>query len=147
MTTRTKYEFTKANALSIAMAVLNSVDDSTISAAIADVLGDKAKEVHTVENLKRRISHEVHITNAVKPRVESVKAKENAKFADTFAAEHADGEPFTLNDICERFEFRNTKGGLSYAKATAVINILIADGRAQKLTPVKGKMVYSIKTA
>lgn len=138
-TTRTKFQFTDYQMFAALMSVAGEVSPEVIKSA----LGDKYDpEKHTPENLARKVSHKLHVLkeNAAKPKAPSKAAVENRKIAELVATAHADGEPFTLNDVMtEHPETIKT-----FSKAGVIVNVLLADKRVRKAAPINNKTAYVI---
>lgn len=110
---------------------------------IREVLGDTYKaDVHTVENFDRKVSHKYHVLkeNAAKPKAPSKTAKLNKALAEQVAAEFADGEPFTLNDVMSKHPAEVK----TFSKAGVVVNVLLAEKRVRKAAPINNKTAYVI---
>ena len=110
---------------------------------IREVLGDAYKaDVHTVENFDRKVSHKYHVLkeNAAKPKVLSETAQLNKELAEKVAAEFADGEPFTLNDVMSKHPAEVK----TFSKAGVVVNVLLAEKRVRKAAPINNKTAYVI---
>lgn len=139
-TTRTKFQFTDYQMFAIlAKGGTKGVTDDLIR----EVLGDAYKaDVHTVENFDRKVSHKYHVLkeSAAKPKAPSKTAELNKKLAEQVAAEFANGEPFTLNDVMINHpnEVRN------FSKAGVVVNVLLAEKRVRKAAPINNKTAYAI---
>lgn len=139
-TTRTKFKFTDYQMFAIlAQGGTKGVTDDLIR----KVIGDAYKaDVHTVENFDRKVSHKFHVLkeNAAKPKAPSETAQLNKALAEQVAAEFANGEPFTLNDVMIQhpYEIR------TFAKASMVVNVLLAEKRVRKAAPINNKTAYVI---
>lgn len=110
---------------------------------IREVLGDTYKaDVHTVENFDRKVSHKYHVLkeNAAKPKVQSKTAELNKALAEQVAAEFADGEPFTLNDVM----INHPAEVRTFSKAGVIVNVLLAEKRVRKAAPINNKTAYVI---
>lgn len=110
---------------------------------IREVLGDTYKaDVHTVENFDRKVSHKYHVLkeNAAKPKAPSKTAELNKALAEQVAAEFADGEPFTLNDVM----IKHPNDVRTFSKAGVVVNVLLAEKRVRKAAPINNKTAYVI---
>ena len=110
---------------------------------IRKVMGDAYKaDVHTVENFDRKVSHKFHVLkeNAAKSKAPSETAQLNKALAEQVAAEFADGEPFTLNDIM----IKHPNEVRTFSKAGVVANVLIAEKRVRKAAPINNKTAYVI---
>lgn len=110
---------------------------------IREVLGDTYKaDVHTVENFDRKVSHKYHVLkeNAAKPKAPSKTAELNKALAEQVAAEFADGEPFTLNDVM----IKHPNEVRTFSKAGVVVNVLLAEKRVRKAAPINNKTAYVI---
>ena len=110
---------------------------------IREVLGDAYKaDVHTVENFNRKVSHKYHVLkeNAAKPKAPSETAQLNKALAEKVAAEFADGEPFTLNDVMGK----HPNEVKTFSKAGVVVNVLLAEKRVRKAAPINNKVAYVI---
>ena len=110
---------------------------------IREVLGDTYKaDVHTVENFDRKVSHKYHVLkeNAAKPKAPSKTAEFNKALAEQVAAEFADGEPFTLNDVM----IKHPNEVRTFSKAGVVVNVLLAEKRVRKAAPINNKTAYVI---
>lgn len=110
---------------------------------IREVLGDTYKaDVHTVENFDRKVSHKYHVfkENAAKPKAPSETAELNKALAEQVAAEFADGEPFTLNDVM----IKHPNEVRTFSKAGVVVNVLLAEKRVRKAAPINNKTAYVI---
>lgn len=139
-TTRTKFQFTDYQMFAVlAKGGTKGVTDDLIR----EVLGDTYKaDVHTVENFDRKVSHKYHVLkeNAAKPKAPSKTAQLNKALAEQVAAEFADGEPFTLNDVMGKHpnEVR------TFSKAGVIVNVLLAEKRVRKAAPINNKTAYVI---
>ena len=110
---------------------------------IRKVMGDAYKaDVHTVENFDRKVSHKFHVLkeNAAKPKAPSETAQLNKALAEQVAAEFADGEPFTLNDVM----IKHPNEVKTFSKAGVVVNVLLAEKRVRKAAPINNKTAYVI---
>lgn len=139
-TTRTKFQFTDYQMFAIlAQGGTKGVTDDLIR----KVMGDAYKaDVHTVENFDRKISHKYHVLkeNAAKPKAPSKTAQLNKALAEQVAAEFADGEPFTLNDVMAKHPAEVK----TFSKAGVVVNVLLAEKRVRKAEPINNKTAYVI---
>lgn len=139
-TTRTKFQFTDYQMFAIlAKGGTKGVTDDLIR----EVLGDAYKaDVHTVENFDRKVSHKYHVLkeNAAKPKALSETAQLNKELAEKVAAEFADGEPFTLNDVMSKHPAEVK----TFSKAGVVVNVLLAEKRVRKAAPINNKTAYVI---
>lgn len=139
-TTRTKFQFTDYQMFAVlAKGGTKGVTDDLIR----EVLGDTYKaDVHTVENFDRKVSHKYHVLkeNAAKPKVPSKTAELNKALAEQVAAEFADGEPFTLNDVM----IKHPAEVRTFSKAGVVVNVLLAEKRVRKAAPINNKTAYVI---
>lgn len=139
-TTRTKFQFTDYQMFAIlAKGGTKGVTDDLIR----EVLGDAYKaDVHTVENFDRKVSHKYHVLkeNAAKPKAPSETAQLNKALAEQVAAEFADGEPFTLNDVM----IKHPNEVRTFSKAGVVVNVLLAEKRVRKAAPINNKTAYVI---
>ena len=110
---------------------------------IREVLGDTYKaDVHTVENFDRKVSHKYHVLkeNAAKPKAPSKTAELNKALAEQVAAEFADGEPFTRNDVM----IKHPAEIKTLSKAGVIVNALLAEKRVRKAAPINNKTAYVI---
>lgn len=139
-TTRTKFQFTDYQMFAVlAKGGTKGVTDDLIR----EVLGDTYKaDVHTVENFDRKVSHKYHVLkeNAAKPKAPSQTAELNKALAEQVAAEFADGEPFTLNDVM----IKHPAEVRTFSKAGVVVNVLLAEKRVRKAAPINNKTAYII---
>lgn len=139
-TTRTKFQFTDYQMFAIlAQGGTKGVTDDLIR----KVMGDAYKaDVHTVENFDRKVSHKFHVLkeNVAKPKAPSETAQLNKALAEQVAAEFADGEPFTLNDVM----IKHPNEVRTFAKAGVVVNVLFAEKRVRKAAPINNKTAYVI---
>lgn len=139
-TTRTKFQFTDYQMFAVlAKGGTKGVTDDLIR----EVLGDTYKaDVHTVENFDRKVSHKYHVLkeNAAKPKAPSKTVKLNKALAEQVAAEFADGEPFTLNDVM----IKHPAEVRTFSKAGVVVNVLLAEKRVRKAAPINNKTAYVI---
>lgn len=139
-TTRTKFQFTDYQMFAVlAKGGTKGVTDDLIR----EVLGDTYKaDVHTVENFDRKVSHKYHVLkeNAAKPKAPSKTAELNKALAEQVAAEFADGEPFTLNDVM----IKHSNEVRTFSKAGVVVNVLLAEKRVRKAAPINNKTAYVI---
>lgn len=139
-TTRTKFQFTDYQMFAVlAKGGTKGVTDDLIR----EVLGDTYKaDVHTVENFDRKVSHKYHVLkeNAAKPKAPSKTALQNKALAEQVAAEFADGEPFTLNDVM----IKHPNEVRTFSKAGVVVNVLLAEKRVRKAAPINNKTAYVI---
>ena len=139
-TTRTKFQFTDYQMFAIlAQGGTKGVTDDLIR----KVMGDAYKaDVHTVENFDRKVSHKYHVLkeNAAKPKAPSKTAQLNKALAEQVAAEFADGEPFTLNDVMAKHPAEVK----TFSKAGVVVNVLLAEKRVRKAAPINNKTAYVI---
>ena len=110
---------------------------------IRKVIGDAYKaDVHTVENFDRKVSHKFHVLkeNVAKSKAPSETAQLNKALAEQVAAEFADGEPFTLNDVM----IKHPNEVRTFSKAGVVVNVLLAEKRVRKAAPINNKTAYVI---
>lgn len=139
-TTRTKFQFTDYQMFAIlAQGGTKSVTDDLIR----KVIGDAYKaDVHTVENFDRKVSHKFHVLkeNAAKSKAPSETAQLNKALAEQVAAEFANGEPFTLNDVM----IKHPNEVRTFSKAGVVVNVLLAEKRVRKAAPINNKTAYVI---
>lgn len=139
-TTRTKFQYTDYQMFAIlAQGGTKGVTDDLIR----KVMGDAYKaDVHTVENFDRKVSHKFHVLkeNAAKPKAPSETAQLNKALAEKVAAEFADGEPFTLNDVM----IKHPNEVRTFSKAGVVVNVLLAEKRVRKAAPINNKTAYVI---
>lgn len=139
-TTRTKFQFTDYQMFAVlAKGGTKGVTDDLIR----EVLGDTYKaDVHTVENFDRKVSHKYHVLkeNAAKPKAPSKTANLNKALAEQVAAEFADGEPFTLNDVM----IKHPAEVRTFSKAGVIVNVLLAEKRVRKAAPINNKTAYVI---
>lgn len=139
-TTRTKFQYTDYQMFAIlAQGGTKGVTDDLIR----KVMGDAYKaDVHTVENFDRKVSHKFHVLkeNAAKPKAPSETAQLNKALAEQVAAEFADGEPFTLNDVM----IKHPNEVRTFSKAGVVVNVLLAEKRVRKAAPINNKTSYII---
>lgn len=139
-TTRTKFQFTDYQMFAVlSKGGTKGVTDDLIR----EVLGDTYKaDVHTVENFDRKVSHKYHVLkeNAAKPKAPSETAQLNKALAEQVAAEFADGEPFTLNDVM----IKHPNEVRTFSKAGVVVNVLLAEKRVRKAAPINNKTAYVI---
>lgn len=139
-TTRTKFQYTDYQMFAIlAQGGTKGVTDDLIR----KVMGDAYKaDVHTVENFDRKVSHKFHVLkeNAAKPKALSETAQLNKVLAEQVAAEFADGEPFTLNDVM----IKHPNEVRTFSKAGVVVNVLLAEKRVRKAAPINNKTAYVI---
>lgn len=139
-TTRTKFQFTDYQMFAIlAQGGTKGVTDDLIR----KVMGDAYKaDVHTVENFDRKVSHKFHVLkeNAAKPKAPSKTTQLNKALAEQVAAEFADGEPFTLNDVM----IKHPNEVRTFSKAGVVVNVLLSEKRVRKAAPINNKTAYII---
>lgn len=139
-TTRTKFQFTDYQMFAVlAKGGTKGVTDDLIR----EILGDTYKaDVHTVENFDRKVSHKYHVLkeNAAKPKAPSKTAELNKALAEQVAAEFANGEPFTLNDVM----IKHPNEVKTFSKAGVVVNVLLAEKRVRKAAPINNKTAYVI---
>lgn len=139
-TTRTKFQYTDYQMFAIlAQGGTKGVTDDLIR----KVMGDAYKaDVHTVENFDRKVSHKFHVLkeNAAKPKAPSETARLNKALAEKVAAEFADGEPFTLNDVM----IKHPNEVRTFSKARVVVNVLLAEKCVRKAAPINNKTAYVI---
>lgn len=139
-TTRTKFQFTDYQMFAVlAKGGTKGVTDDLIR----EVLGDAYNaDVHTIENFDRKVSHKYHVLkeNAAKPKAPSKAAKLNKALAEQVAAEFADGEPFTLNDVM----IKHPNEVRTFSKAGVIVNVLLAEKRVRKAAPINNKTAYVI---
>lgn len=139
-TTRTKFQFTDYQLFAIlAQGGTKGVTDDLIR----KVMGDAYKaDVHTVENFDRKVSHKFHVLkeNAAKPKAPSETTQLNKALAEQVAAEFANGEPFTLNDVM----IKHPNEVRTFSKAGVVVNVLLAEKRVRKVAPINNKTAYVI---
>ena len=134
-TTRTKFQFTDYQMFAVlAKGGTKGVTDDLIR----EVLGDTYKaDVHTVENFDRKVSHKYHV---LKEKALSKTAELNKALAEQVAAEFADGEPFTLNDVM----IKHPAEVRTFSKAGVIVNVLLAEKRVRKAAPINNKTAYVI---
>ena len=139
-TTRTKFPYTDYQMFAIlAQGGTRGVTDDLIR----KVMGDAYKaDVHTIENFDRKVSHKFHVLkeNAAKPKAPSETAQLNKALAEKVAAEFANGEPFTLNDVMSK----HPDEVKTFSKAGVVVNVLLAEKRVRKAAPINNKTAYII---
>lgn len=139
-TTRTKLQFTDYQMFAIlAQGGTKGVTDDLIR----KVMGDAYKaDVHTVENFDRKVSHKFHVLkeNAAKHKAPSETAQLNKALAEQVAAEFANGEPFTLNDVM----IKHPNEVRTFSKAGVVVNVLLAEKRVRKAAPINNNTAYVI---
>lgn len=139
-TTRIKFQFTDYQMFAIlSQGGTKGVTDDLIR----KVMGDAYKaDIHTVENFDRKISHKFHVLkeNAEKPKAPSKTAQLNKALAEKVAAEFADGEPFTLNDVM----IKHPAEVKTFSKAGVIVNVLLAEKRVRKAEPINNKTAYVI---
>lgn len=70
----------------------------------------------------------------------TVNHKDNKALAEQVAAEFADGEPFTLNDVMGKHPAEVK----TFSKAGVVVNVLLAEKRVRKAAPINNKTAYVI---
>lgn len=125
-------------------AALVNVAGEVSPEVIKSALGDNYDpEKHTPENLARKVSHKFHVLkeNAAKPKAPSKTAELNKALAEQVAAEFADGEPFTLNDVMAKHPAEVK----TFNKACVVVNVLLAEKRVRKAAPINNnKTAYVI---
>ena len=138
-TTRTKFQFTDYQMFAALVSVAGEVSPDVIKSALGD---NYDPEKHTPENLARKVSHKFHVLkeNAAKPKAPSKTAQLNKALAEKVAAEFADGEPFTLNDIM----INHPAEVKTFSKAGVVVNVLLAEKRVRKAAPINNKTAYVI---
>ena len=138
-TTRTKYQFTDYQMFAALVNVAGEVSPEVIAKALGD---NYDPEKHTPENLARKVSHKFHVLkeNAAKPKAPSKTALLNKALAEQVAAEFADGEPFTLNDVMAK----HPADIKTFSKAGVVVNVLLAEKRVRKAAPINNKTAYVI---
>lgn len=139
-TTRTKFQFTDYQMFAI---LAQGGTKGVTNDLIRKVMGDAYKaDVHTVENFDRKVSHKFHVSkeNAAKLKAPSKTAQLNKALAEQVAAEFADGEPFTLNDVM----IKHPNEARTFSKAGVVVNVLLAEKRARKAAPINNKTAYVI---
>ena len=138
-TTRAKFAFTDYQMFAVLVTVAGEVSPDTIRAAMGDAYDP---DRHTPEALARKVSHKYHVLkeNAAKPKAPSKTAQLNARLAEQVAKEFATGEPFTLNDVMAK----HTCEVPTFAKASVIVNVLLADRRVRKTAPINGKMAYTV---
>ena len=133
-----KFAFTDAQAMSIALAMANgqAPDD-----AIASVLGESRDDSHTVENLARKFSHKVHVMERAKakPAAKSKTRLANENIANAYVATLNSGDVFNLSDLMAANPTITT-----YSKAAAIINILTEQGAVTHNGSLNGKTVYKV---
>lgn len=138
-TTRTKFQFTDYQMFAALMSVAGDVSPEVIKSALGD---NYDPEKHTPENLARKVSHKFHILkeNTSKPKASSKTAQLNKELAEKVAAEFANGEPFTLNDVMSKHPAEVK----TFSKAGVVVNVLLAEKRVRKAAPINNKTAYVI---
>lgn len=139
-TTRTKFQFTDYQMFAI---LAQGGTKGVTNDLIRKVIGDAYKaDVHTVENFDRKVSHKFHVLkeNATKPKAPSETAQLNKALAEQVAAEFANGEPFTLNDVM----IKHPNEVRTFSKAGVVVNVLLAEKRVRKAAPINNKTAYVI---
>ena len=139
-TTRTKFKFTDYQMFAI---LAQGGTKGVTNDLIRKVMGDAYKaDVHTVENFDRKVSHKFHVLkeNAAKPKAPSETTQLNKALAEKVAAEFADGEPFTLNDVMSKHPTEVK----TFSKAGVVVNVLLAEKRVRKAAPINNKTAYVI---
>ena len=138
-TTRTKFQFTDYQMFAAIANVAGDISPEVIKSALGDSYDP---EKHTPENLARKVSHKLHVLkeNAAKPKAPSKTAQLNKTLAEKVAAEFANGDPFTLNDVMAKHPAEVK----TFSKAGVVVNILLADKRVRKSAPINNKTAYVI---
>ena len=138
-TTRTKFQFTDYQMFAALVNVAGDISPEVIAKALGD---NYDPEKHTPENLARKVSHKFHVLkeNAAKPKAPSKTALLNKALAEQVAAEFADGEPFTLNDVMAK----HPADIKTFSKAGVVVNVLLAEKRVRKAAPINNKTAYVI---
>ena len=140
-TTRTKFQFTDYQMFAAIVNVAGDISPDVIKSALGDSYDP---EKHTPENLARKVSHKFHVlkenTAKAKPKAPSKAAQLNKALAEQVAAEFADGEPFTLNDMMAKHPAEVK----TLSKAGVVVNILLAEKRVRKAAPINNKAAYII---
>lgn len=144
-TTRTKFQFTDYQMFAALVNVAGEVSPEIIKSALGD---NYDPEKHTPENLARKVSHKFHVLkeNGAKPKTAQLNkapsktAQLNKALAEQVAAEFADGEPFTLNDVM----IKHPNEVRTFAKAGVVVNVLLAEKRVRKAAPINNRAAYVI---
>lgn len=138
-TTRIKLQFTDYQMFAALVSVAGDISPEVIKTALGD---NYDPEKHTPENLARKVSHKLHVLkeNAAKPQAPSKTAQINKALAEKVAAEFADGEPFTLNDVMAKHPAEVK----TFSKAGVVVNILLAEKRVRKAAPINNKVAYIV---
>lgn len=139
-TTRTKFQFTDYQMFAALVNVAGDISPEVIAKALGD---NYDPEKHTPENLARKVSHKFHVLKenaANKPTAPSKTAQLNKTLAEKVAAEFADGEPFTLNDVMAKHPAEVK----TLSKAGVVVNVLLAEKRVRKAAPINNKIAYVI---
>ena len=138
-TTRTKFQFTDYQMFAALVNIAGEVSPEVIKSALGD---NYDPEKHTPENLARKVSHKFHVLkeNAAKPKAPSKTAQLNKAIAEQVAAEFADGEPFTLNDVM----IKHPADIKTFSKAGVVVNVLLSEKRVRKAAPINNKTAYVI---
>ena len=134
-TTRTKYQFTDYQMFAALVNVAGDISPEVIAKALGD---NYDPEKHTPENLARKVSHKFHVL--ARPKTPSETALLNKALAEQVTAEFADGEPFTLNDVMAK----HPADIKTFSKAGVVVNVLLAEKRVRKATPINNKNAYVI---
>lgn len=133
-----KFAFTDAQAMSIALAMANgqAPDD-----AIASVLGESRDDSHTVENLARKFSHKVHVMERAKakPATKSKVRIANENTASKYVSTLNSGDTFNLSDLMNANPEVTT-----YSKAAAIVNIMVENGSIVRNGSLNGKTIYKV---
>lgn len=133
-----KFAFTDAQTMAIALAMVNG---QTPDDAITSVLGESRNDSHTVENLARKISHKVHVTERAKakPASKSKVRIANENIANKYASTLNSGDIFNLSDLMNANPEVTT-----YSKAAAIVNIMVENGSIVRNGSLNGKTVYKV---
>jgi hypothetical protein len=135
--TTSKFAFTDAQAMAIALAMTNG---ETPDAAIVSVLGESRNSSHTVENLARKFSHKMHIMKSTKAKTTKSKVHiANENTADKYVSTLNSGDVFNLSDLMNANPSITT-----YSKAAAIVNILVESGKIVRNGSQNGKTVYKV---
>ena len=136
-TTRTKFQFTDYQMFAALVNIAGEVSPEVIKSALGD---NYDPEKHTPENLARKVSHKFHVLKENAAKAPSKTAQLNRALAEQVAAEFADGEPFTLNDVMAK----HPADIKTFSKARVVVNVLFSEKRVRKAAPINNKTAYVI---
>ena len=134
-----KFNFTDLDILRVALVMSSG---STCDEAIKEVKGDNYDaSKHNAETFARKVSHKIHVTERAKakPATKSKMRIANENIANSYLASLNSGDVFNLADLMNA-----NPGVTTYAKAAAIVNILVERGAIVHHGSLNGKSNYKV---